>query len=131
MFVCRDDVSPIEAEETKVLMAERSLDVGHRVARAREESALTQVELAEKSGVNEITISNIERGRQKPAARTLRKLATALGIEVRDLTVGSKPRFPGGAESEEHLDAVLDHEDELRKRREAERKENGPRGSDA
>lgn len=130
MFVCRDDVSPIEAEETKVLMAERSLDVGHRVARAREESALTQVELAERSGVNEITISNIERGRQKPAARTLRKLAAALGMEVRDLTVGGEARFPGGAENEKHLDVVLDHEDKLRKRHDTEREGNEPRGSD-
>lgn len=113
-----------------MLMTERGLDVGHRVARAREENALTQVELAERSGVNEITISNIERGRQKPAARTLRKLAAALEVEVRDLTVGEGPRFPGGAQSEEHLGAVLDHEDELRQRREAEGGDGGPGGSD-
>lgn len=35
-----------------------------------------------------------------------------------------KPRLPGGAKTEEHLDAVLDHEEESRQRRDA-KKSNG------
>ena len=38
------------------------------------------------------------------------------------------PALPGGAKSEEHLDVLLDHEDELRARRPAEGEKDGPGG---
>jgi transcriptional regulator with XRE-family HTH domain len=45
----------------------------------REELKLTQMELAEKSGVDQADISRIERGSAYPNERTLIKLAQALG----------------------------------------------------
>ena len=53
---------------------------------ARRRSALTQGELAERSGVGITTITRIESGHiPEPRVSTLRKLADALGIEPRDL----------------------------------------------
>jgi transcriptional regulator with XRE-family HTH domain len=40
--------------------------------------------LAEKSGVHFVTISRIEQGHLSPTVATLEKLATGLGIAVRD-----------------------------------------------
>ena len=46
---------------------------------------LTQEELSKATGVTEATISRIESG-QEARISTARKLATALGVEVRELT---------------------------------------------
>ena len=48
---------------------------------ARSRADLTLSELAEKSGVAIDTISAIERGVRVPQARTLHKLARALGVD--------------------------------------------------
>ncbi len=53
-----------------------------RYMRAR--AGYTQVELADESGVAQGTISDIELGRRKLLARTLRKLAAVLGVDVAD-----------------------------------------------
>ncbi|MDQ3793221.1 MAG: helix-turn-helix domain-containing protein [Actinomycetota bacterium] len=47
--------------------------------------ALSQEELAEASGVGRATISCIERGETGAHGRTLRRLATALGVAVEEL----------------------------------------------
>jgi transcriptional regulator with XRE-family HTH domain len=57
-----------------------------RLRRIREQAGYSQQALADKSGVSQHTISEIELGRRKPQGRTLRKLAGALGVEIRDLT---------------------------------------------
>jgi transcriptional regulator with XRE-family HTH domain len=48
---------------------------------ARSRADLTLSELAKKSGVAVDTISGIERGVRVPQARTLNKLARALGVD--------------------------------------------------
>jgi transcriptional regulator with XRE-family HTH domain len=54
--------------------------------RERRMAGLTQGELAEKADVGLTTISRIESGDiEEPRVSTLRKLAHALGLEVRDL----------------------------------------------
>lgn len=118
-----------------MLALERGVQIGQRIADLRYEYAITQTELSDRSGVNEVTISNIERARQKPSARTLRKLAKTFGMQVNELTAGTffEPQLPAGARNEEHFDAVLDHEDELRERQESEKRKgekNGTGGSD-
>jgi transcriptional regulator with XRE-family HTH domain len=54
------------------------------LTRLREERGLSQQGLADASGVNKATINQIERGRRSPNARTLDKLAAALGVEIGD-----------------------------------------------
>jgi len=46
---------------------------------------LTQEELAAKSHICRDTANQVERGRQKPAIRTIRKLAKALKVEPGDI----------------------------------------------
>src|SRR5215208_3050264 len=60
---------------------------GFRRERLRErrlQSGSSQRDLAEKSGVGQDTISGIEAGHRDPRPSTLRKLAEALNVEVRD-----------------------------------------------
>jgi len=63
----------------------------------REKRALSLTDLAEKSGVNRITIHRIETGKQKPMPRTIRKLAEALRVDVEELT---KKRTPSPRKQE-------------------------------
>jgi transcriptional regulator with XRE-family HTH domain len=57
-----------------------------KLKRLRTQRALSLTDLAQKSGVNRITIHRIENGKQKPMPRTIRKLAEALQVEVGELT---------------------------------------------
>lgn len=56
-----------------------------RLAELRKRKRLTQVELAEMSGVEQATISRIERGSDAVTLRTLRQIADALHVSVGDL----------------------------------------------
>jgi transcriptional regulator with XRE-family HTH domain len=55
-----------------------------RLAELRESQALTLRDLAERSGVDANTINQVELGHRKPRPSTLRKLAKALDVEVRE-----------------------------------------------
>ena len=46
---------------------------------------ISQADLAEKAGVAAETINRLETGKRKPSFRTIRKLATALGVEPSDI----------------------------------------------
>src|SRR5712692_2884225 len=56
-----------------------------RLRSVRQRKALTQQELAEKAGVNRVTIARLEGGVDEPRPATLRKLAAALGVEPANL----------------------------------------------
>jgi transcriptional regulator with XRE-family HTH domain len=58
----------------------------HRLRELREERALSQRALAKLAKVAPATILEAERGRRTPYGVTVRKLADALGVEVRALT---------------------------------------------
>jgi len=51
----------------------------------RESQFLTQRELAEKSGVGVATIARIEKGKRHPTFRTIKRLASALGVKPSEL----------------------------------------------
>ena len=50
--------------------------------RARTRRKLTQLQLAKKVGVHEITISRLERGDRQPSMNLLQRLAKALGVPL-------------------------------------------------
>ena len=52
----------------------------------RDLRGLTQAALAEKAGVNRVTVAEIETGRKQGSIATLRALAGALGVALDDLT---------------------------------------------
>jgi len=58
---------------------------GDRVKALRQERSLSQIELALLAGTTQATISEIERGKRRVQYRTTRALASALGVEPRDL----------------------------------------------
>jgi mRNA interferase RelE/StbE len=47
--------------------------------------ALTQQQLAEKAGVNRVTIARLEGGQDQPFPTTVKKLADALGVQPEEL----------------------------------------------
>jgi transcriptional regulator with XRE-family HTH domain len=59
--------------------------VGDRLKRLRTLNALTQAELAEKAGLTTAAVARIERDEAEPRPTTLRKLASALGVQPREL----------------------------------------------
>lgn len=56
--------------------------VGVTLRGIREEASLTQEELAERSDLDQATLSRIETGKREPRLRTLKKLARGLGVEL-------------------------------------------------
>lgn len=60
--------------------------MGYKIKHFREERAMTQEELAQKSGVSRGTISALENEESKNATTsTLMKLASALGVTLDEL----------------------------------------------
>lgn len=59
--------------------------LGSLVRKIREESGLTQDQLAQKIGLTRTSITNLEHGRQKIQVHVLYELANALGVEPADL----------------------------------------------
>jgi transcriptional regulator with XRE-family HTH domain len=56
-----------------------------RLAYLRAERMLTQQQLAEAAGIGTATVSRSEAGGHMPHGATLQKLATALGVPLREL----------------------------------------------
>lgn len=65
------------------------LYIGDRLRELRKQALLTQGQLAERSGVGIATIVRIERNQVEPHARTIRKLAAALGVTPAELIRGN------------------------------------------
>ena len=81
-------VEALAAGDDELLPAElaRRLVAGEAPVRIwREFRGLTQMALAEKSGVNRVQIANIESGSRSGSVETVRKLARALDVSLDDL----------------------------------------------
>lgn len=62
--------------------------IGERVRALRTGRGLTQLRLAERSGISRPSIANVEAGRQNVSLRQLCALAAAFGVTVEDLLSG-------------------------------------------
>src|ERR1700690_1863834 len=62
---------------------DQAYGIACQVIELREKHNLTQVELAEKTGVPQAQISRIERGVVSPTSATLARIAGALGADLR------------------------------------------------
>ena len=58
---------------------------GHLFKEARLKKGLTQVEVAEKSGIHINTYTRVERGEQEPSFATIKKLANVLDVNLEDI----------------------------------------------
>jgi transcriptional regulator with XRE-family HTH domain len=56
-----------------------------RLGLLRQRKALTQQQLADRAGVNRVTVARLESGRDDPFPTTVRKLADALGVDPEEL----------------------------------------------
>lgn len=57
--------------------------MGYKIKEIREARAMTQEELAEKSGISRVTISGLENGTERnTTSKTLVRIASALGVTV-------------------------------------------------
>lgn len=65
---------------------EKAYDIAMQIVVLREQEGITQVELAERTGISQADISRIERGATNPTAKTLQRIAEALNAEVRLVT---------------------------------------------
>ncbi|MBQ9887954.1 MAG: helix-turn-helix transcriptional regulator [Bacteroidales bacterium] len=65
--------------------------VGTNVRKLRDRLGMTQEEFAEYSGVSREEISRIENGRKRIVSTSLYKIASATGIDVRQLMAGLEP----------------------------------------
>lgn len=74
-----------EEEAVPAAFANRIIDGESPLRVYREYRGLTQVALAEASGVNRVQIADIEAGRKSGSVETVRKLAAALNVAVDDL----------------------------------------------
>ncbi len=72
-----------ETAEQQGPVFERSYGLAVQIAQLREKQSLTQAQLAERTGIDQADISRIERGSTHPTEKTLRRIADALGAELR------------------------------------------------
>jgi transcriptional regulator with XRE-family HTH domain len=64
---------------------QKDLALGKKIARTRKHKGLTQEELAVRSNLSQTTIGLLEVGKRRVSLKTLQRIASALGIKVRDL----------------------------------------------
>lgn len=60
-------------------------EVGNRIKAFRHAKGVTQDQLAELAGLNRAHLYRLENGKQSMTLRTLKIIADALGVRVRDL----------------------------------------------
>ena len=59
--------------------------LGRNIRRIREEKGLTQLDLADKTGLTNTSLSQMEKGRMTPSLATLERIAAVLGVPISDL----------------------------------------------
>lgn len=84
--------------------------IGQNIRRLRDAADLTQLQLAERAGISRIMASYAERGEHVPRNMTLKKIATALGVTVDDLTKPSASAAPtdSGFDLKDGLQEAID-----------------------
>jgi len=58
---------------------------GRKLARTRKGKGLTQEELAEKAGLSTTFIGLLETGKRRASIMSLRRIASAMGVKVKDI----------------------------------------------
>ncbi|MBI4065338.1 helix-turn-helix transcriptional regulator [Candidatus Gottesmanbacteria bacterium] len=70
-------------EEAKI--TQKDIQLGKRIRRFRKKADLTQEKLAEKVHVSTTHIGLVETGKRRVSLKTLQRIASALGVKVREL----------------------------------------------
>lgn len=56
------------------------MNIAEKITRLRKDKKMSQSDLAERTGLTQTYISQIERGKQSPTLKSLEKISQALGI---------------------------------------------------
>jgi transcriptional regulator with XRE-family HTH domain len=80
-----------------------SESLGKRLARLRKEKGFTQIELAEKAGIIQAIVSDYERGKLRPHAEMVARLAVALGVSADELLGLAHSPKPGAVDVDRRL----------------------------
>ncbi|MGZ3608499.1 MAG: helix-turn-helix domain-containing protein [Ktedonobacteraceae bacterium] len=67
--------------------------LGAAVAEVRAKAGLTQLELAQRAGLEESTIVTLEQGQYKPESSELSRIAEALGVDELELLRRPSPGY--------------------------------------
>ena len=67
--------------------------LGVAIAEARAKAGLTQLELAQRAGLEESTIITLEQGQYKPDSSELSRIAEALGVDELELLRRPSPGY--------------------------------------
>ena len=67
--------------------------LGVAIAEARAKAGLTQLELAQRAGLEESTIITLEQGQYKPESSELSRIAEALGVDELELLRRPSPGY--------------------------------------
>ncbi len=67
------------------------MNLGVNLRRLRDETGLSQADVAERAGISRVAYRNIETGEAVPRAGTLAKLAEVLGVKIPDLMMEVRP----------------------------------------
>lgn len=73
------DVQAIRQKDNETYEYDIYREIQELVINARDRAGLTQKQLAEKSGLTQANISNIEKGASRPTIDSLKKIADATG----------------------------------------------------
>ncbi len=66
-------------------MASISEKFGNKVRKLREQRKMSQLGLAQKSGLDLTTINEVENGNRDPMLKTIWRMANALGVKISQL----------------------------------------------
>lgn len=89
------------------------MSIADNIKRFRKEAELTQKQLAEKTNLSVAAIQGYEQEKYEPKYETVQKLATALGVSIRELSQGAKWTFldiPGNKRLTQKPKIVSDEE---------------------
>ena len=100
------DVSVPEYEDQEYF-ADEIATFGDRVAGARDAMGLSRVDLADRLGIKEDTLSKWEEDRSEPRANKLQMLAGVLNVSMVWLMTGTGEGINPGVEDETHSRDVL------------------------
>ena len=81
--------------------------LAERLRRIRRENALTQEELAHRSGISQVMIAKIEQGQRQPRLPILTRLASALDVPLSEL-LDNRPRLGARTEGSASILAIRD-----------------------
>ncbi len=66
-------------------LTNKDIEIANRIRRLRKKKELTQEQLAEKVHVSTTHIGLVETGKRRASLKTLQRIASALGVKLKDL----------------------------------------------